>query len=235
MLRKTFLGVVKMDKIIDLLIKMPLFQNFSREELAYFMEQTDFSVSQYHKGSVIFMENEECTSFHILLEGAIQIQKIDPLGRVLTIVEFKPGDTLGENLLFAKTNSFPMTVFAKEYSTIFHLNKEAVIQLCQEDRLFLYEFLRLISDKAVTLSTKLKDITLKTIRQKICEFLLWKYSHQNKLTIDLHMSKKEWADKLGVQRPSLSRELIKMKQEGLLDYDKWSIVIKDLEKIKKNA
>lgn len=46
------------------------------------------------------------------------------------------------------------------------------------------------------------------------------------------MSKKDWAEKLGVQRPSLSRELIKMKEEGLIDYDKEKIFIKDINAIK---
>jgi Mn-dependent DtxR family transcriptional regulator len=43
------------------------------------------------------------------------------------------------------------------------------------------------------------------------------------------MTKKEWADKLGVQRPSLSRELIKMKDECIIDYEKDIIFIKDLD------
>ena len=49
------------------------------------------------------------------------------------------------------------------------------------------------------------------------------------------MSKKDWADKLGVQRPSLSRELINMKKDGLIDYDRSKIIILDLEEIKDNA
>ena len=47
------------------------------------------------------------------------------------------------------------------------------------------------------------------------------------------MSKKEWADKLGVQRPSLSRELIKMKEEGIIDYDKDTISILNSSALKK--
>ncbi|HSH36268.1 helix-turn-helix domain-containing protein [Schnuerera sp.] len=41
------------------------------------------------------------------------------------------------------------------------------------------------------------------------------------------MSKKELAERLGIQRPSLFRELRKMKEEKLIDYNHKSIVILD--------
>ena len=39
------------------------------------------------------------------------------------------------------------------------------------------------------------------------------------------MTKKVLADKIGVQRTSLSRELSKMKNDGLIDFDSESITI----------
>ena len=46
------------------------------------------------------------------------------------------------------------------------------------------------------------------------------------------MTKKKWAESLGVQRPSLQRELLRLKEEGLIDYDFKYIFIKDLEGLK---
>ena len=183
----------------------------------------------------IFIENEPCTAIRVILAGVIQVQKIDSLGKTLTIVEFKSGDTLGENLLFGERNVFPMTGLAKTSTVILHIPKEAILALCQKDSIFLTQFLRVISEKTFTLSGKLKEITLKNIRQKICERLFDAYRKENNLEITLNMSKKEWADKIGVQRPSLSRELMKMKQEGLIDYNRNTIQIRNLAEIKKYA
>ncbi len=69
---------------------------------------------------------------------------------------------------------------------------------------------------------------MKTIRQQIIDYLTYQYHKQNSLRIILNMSKKEWSEKLGVHRPSLSRELSKMKREGLIDYDRNSVTIKYL-------
>ena len=39
------------------------------------------------------------------------------------------------------------------------------------------------------------------------------------------MTKEELANQLFIQRPSLSRELGKMKKEGLIDYDRYTVTI----------
>ena len=62
--------------------------------------------------------------------------------------------------------------------------------------------------------------------------LLKKYNKEKSTTIKLEFSRKDWADKLGVQRPSLSRELMKMRDAGLIDFSKNIIEIKDLEGLK---
>lgn len=58
------------------------------------------------------------------------------------------------------------------------------------------------------------------------------YKKNGTLKIKLNMTKREWADIMGVQRPSLSRELLEMKKMGLIDYDFSYIYVKDLEGIR---
>jgi Mn-dependent DtxR family transcriptional regulator len=87
--------------------------------------------------------------------------------------------------------------------------------------------LRSISNKTIIISNKINDISLKTIRKSIINYLKYEYQLQNSYNLNIEMTKKEWAEKIGVQRPSLSRELMKMKQEGLISYSRNSITIKE--------
>ncbi|SCN23017.1 transcriptional activator FtrB [Clostridium sp. N3C] len=215
------------------MVEHHLFRDFNRDELVDFFSSTDYSIKPYGKEDIIFVEDETCTNLSIVLEGEVEIQKIDSNGKVLTVAHFKKGDTFGENLIFGDKNTYPMTVISKTKSTVLHIPKDSVALLCQKSSSFLYQYLRTLSNRAVNLSSKLKQVTLKTIRQQICEFLHNKYISSGESTIKLGMSKKEWADKLGVQRPSLSRELIKMKEEGIIDYDKDTISILDFSALKK--
>jgi CRP-like cAMP-binding protein len=212
---------------------MPLFKSFTNEKLLSFFETIQYQILHYAKGSIVFLENEECKELSIVLEGIIQIQKIDTLGKALTIVEFQRGETLGENLLYGSGNKYPMTAVARTNASILQIPKDAVLQLCLQDTDLLTEFLKLLSDKTLTLSGRLKQVTLKTIRQKICESIYNEYMDQKLLKINLQMNREEWAERLGVQRPSLSRELIRMKEEGIINYDRCNIWINDIGLIQK--
>jgi len=94
-------------------------------------------------------------------------------------------------------------------------------------------FLQSASDKTLILMGKIKTLALKTIRQCIIEFLLYEYHVQKSTTIKLDMTKKELAEKIGVQRPSLSRELNKMRKDGLIIYDSKQITITDVDLLNK--
>lgn len=210
-----------------------LFVNFTEDQLLSLLKQAHFKILSYKKGSLIYIENQNCTTFDIILQGKILVQEIHQNGNILTISEFNEGDNFGGNLVFSDNNIYPMTVIAKTNSTILHLEKELILHLCQLNKIFLCELLKSLSSKTIIISSKLKSITMRTIRQRIVEFLVSEYYKKEVLKIPLNMSKKEWAEKLGVQRPSLSRELSTMKREGLIDYTRNYILIKDIDLLQK--
>lgn len=89
------------------------------------------------------------------------------------------------------------------------------------------EFIKVISDLTVLLGTKMKNRISRTIRQSIITYLGKQYSLQGSHTIRLTMSKKSMSEMFGVSRTSLSRELQKMAEEGLITYDTKTISIID--------
>lgn len=216
-----------MDKYIKFLANINLFKCFNGEELSKVFEQS-FKLKEYSKDSIIYLQNETCKSMDIILDGAIIIQKIDAEGKVLPINDFSKGDIIGENLLFSVENKYPMTISAKSDVKILHVDKKLVLKLCQSNECFLINFLQLLSSKTLFLTNKITS-TMKTLRQSIIEFLIYEYYSQKTNKIKLKMPKKELADKIGVQRTSLSRELNKMRKEALIDFNNKYIIIKDVE------
>lgn len=214
---------------IKLLKNTDLFRFFSESELNKVFGNNTYNIKNYDKNSIIYMQNERCKSMDIVLGGIISIQKISSEGNVLTINDFTTGDSIGENLLFSVENKYPMTVVAKTNVKILHINKDLIINLCQENESFLISFLESLSGKALILSNKITSLTMKTLRQYIIDFLLYESYAQDSTTIKLNMTKKDLADKLGVQRTSLSRELNKMRADGLIDFNNKYIIIKNRE------
>lgn len=166
----------------------------------------------------------------IILEGLVSVQKIDENGNILKIEEFSNGETIGANLLFSKRNFYPMTVVGESKTLVLHVYKTFVLELCRINFGFMTGLVEEISNRTLILTDKIDIISHKTIRQRIVDFLEYEYHIQKNDVIRLGISKKDLAERLGIQRTSLSRELQKMKKEDLLEYDSRTITLKRIIK-----
>jgi CRP-like cAMP-binding protein len=214
---------------LSLLKSIDLFKDLSFEDLNNLLTKDLYEIKNYTKNAIIHFQNEKCTRLDIILKGTILVQDIDSKGNALTISDFKACDVLGENLLFSHKNFYPMTVIAKTDAIILHIKKDLIIKLCQINVVFLKNFLQSISDKTLILTDKIKSLSMKTIRQCIIDYLIFESFSQSSNTIKLQCTKKELAENFGIQRPSLSRELNKMRKDGFIEYDAHSITIIDIE------
>ncbi len=181
----------------------------------------------YAQGEIIHFDGDNCTSIDIILSGQVFIERIDDAGNLMRITEFYPDDVLGGNLLFSKNPCYPMMVTAKTEVTLLSITKNLVFNFCATNKEFLKVYLEYISDHSLLLGDKLKHYVNRSIRESVIAYLKSEYNVQKNQTLQLRLSKKELADRMGVQRTSLSRELQKMKNEGLVEYDKSSISILD--------
>lgn len=216
---------MKTNKYFRFLSSMPLFSGFAEKELAGVLGNR-LLIRSFRKNEIIHLQNERAKSMDIILEGGVTVQSIDENGNILSIVNLNEGDMLGCNLIFSNDNEYRMTIIAIENTKIFSMSREQVLKFCQTNEEFLIKFLEILSDKALVLTTKIRSLARKTIREKIMDFLIFESGRQDSKTIKLSISKKELAEKFGVERPSLQRELRKMKDDGLIDYDSKIIELK---------
>ena len=118
-----------------------------------------------------------------------------------------------------------MTVTTQLPSVLLEINKELLFELFCKNPKFLQTYLEFVSDHASILGDKIKHYVNKSIRQSLISYLSYESKTQNTNHIKLSITKKELSEKIGVQRTSLSRELSKMKKEGIIDFDSKSITI----------
>jgi len=95
------------------------------------------------------------------------------------------------------------------------------------DEYFMLKFMEFLSERTSVLTDKITEISIKGIREKIINFLNQESIAQKSRIIKLPYSKKQLAENMGIQRTSLSRELKKMKNEGLISYNAKEILIVD--------
>lgn len=114
-------------------------------------------------------------------------------------------------------------VIADRDTVILEINKDCLFKLLRGNQAFLSNYLACISDNTLILGDKIKHYMRRTIRESIISYLDYEREKQGSNIILLSMTKKALAERIGVQRTSLSREFTKMKEEGLIDYDAKSV------------
>jgi CRP/FNR family transcriptional regulator, dissimilatory nitrate respiration regulator len=162
----------------------------------------------------------------VVLEGTLVVERIDVAGDVLTVAEFKQGDVLGGNLIFARQASIPHDHHCPEPGKTAGSQQKSGAGAVPAKTTISGSLFALISNYTFLLGEKIKHDVRRPLRDKILSYLEVERKRQQSNCVQLPMSKKALAERLGVQRTSLSRELQKMKQEGLLDYDAHSITLK---------
>lgn len=163
----------------------------------------------------------------IILDGKVSIERISEAGELLTITNFEEGDILGGNIVFASNPYYLMNVTTLEKTSILEINKDILFNLLSSNNEFLRAFLEFISDTTSILGNKIKHHIKTSLRTSIINFLKQEYIKQHSHTIRLPFTKKELAERLGCERTSLSRELTKMKNDKIIDYNKDLITVID--------
>lgn len=218
-----------MNEIWDSLISCSLFKGVSKEQINTHMSSIKYQTVVYKKNDVIAIEGDDTSSLGIIISGSIEIQKLYASGKIITIDRLSKGNIFGEVIIFSQIGRYPSTIVSSENSQILFIPKSEMLKLCSIDIQVLNNFMALLSNKILMLNKKLRNLSFETIRQKVSSFIIDEYKRQKNNPIKFNISRKEMADYLGIQRPSLSRELIHMKDEDLIDFDKHYIKIVNLE------
>lgn len=220
-----------MKNILKKIKKSKLMETFENEYVLELYKSGKIILSEFLKNNILHYEGDYCEKLEIILTGRVIIERIDEEGALLSIAEFKENDLIGGNLIYSKNPIYPMTITAKENTTLLGIPRDELMTLLSFDNNFLLGYLEYISDNAYIISGKLRDNTARSLRKRIISYLEYESKQQSSTEITLRKSKKSIAENFGVQRTSLSRELKKMKDEGLIDYNSKTLWILDDLKI----
>lgn len=220
-----------MDILLHSLKKCRIFSEIDENDINDYSNELNFIAFSCDKNEIVAFEGDICSSLGIVLQGTIEVQKHHPSGKIVSLTRLRYGDVFGEAIVFSDKSEYPNTLAAIEKTEILYITREKVIILCSKSNEILSNMLELLSNKILMLNCKIKELSLDNLRAKICFFLYAEYKNQNSLKLILSMDRNQLAQALGTQRPSLSRELSKMKNDGIIDFNKNIIDIKDLSRI----
>lgn len=219
-----------MKKYIDVLKNCMLFEDIAEDELLSMISCLDARVITAQKGELVLCEGEPAEHVGILLSGEVQIIRNDFFGNRDIVSALMPGEMFGESFACAAVKELPVSVAASECSEIMFIDCRRIITTCSSSCRFhnsvIYNLLRVLADKNIAFNRKMEIVSKRTTRDKLMTYLLMQAKSCGSSSFTIPFDRQELADYLGVERSAMSKEISRMKADGLIDCRKSRFEVK---------
>ena len=201
----------------------------SPEEQRFALDFFNGHSRQYRAGELLQQAGDPVEHFGLLLSGSVQVFMDDLDGSRLIMVTVQPGDTFGESLCFLQVQEAPVYIQAVQDSELLWLDTERLRQgaRCAREQDLVNRFTGLLARRALSMNDRIQILSKTTLRRKISTLFAEQVRKTGSRVFTLPFDREGMAAYLGSDRASLSRELSRMKQEGLIDYYKNSFRLLD--------
>ncbi len=214
----------------------PLFGGIDPESLRGLVACLSPIVRTYQKEDIILNADERIPGVGVILSGWINVTRETAKGDRIILARLSQGDIFGEVAVFSNNQISVATVFADSACRLIFIPPEKITtgceHACSAHGMLIRNMLAILADKAMVLNKKIGYLMIKSMRGKISAYLLGIHHNTKKTTLTLPYNRNELADYLGVSRPSMSRELGRMRDEGVIAIDGRQVTLKDLAALK---
>lgn len=203
------------------MLDIDLFENIENNDILRLLQCIGIKTKHYKANSYILKAESRIDFLGVILDGQAKIIKTDLLGKKTVIEELKINDIFGHDIVCLGKNKCPVDIIAIGNCEVLFLPFEKVVtpcnKLCKYHLQLIKNLMKMISKRNSLLNDKIDIIAQKTTREKILA-LLETYKKDGEFTIPY--SREEMAKFLCVDRSAMSRELCRMRDEGILKFNK---------------
>lgn len=213
-----------MKQLIPVLKRTKLFAGVTDTEIETMLSCLGAKKKAYKKGEYVFRQGEHLNHFAVLAEGGLHIQQDDYWGNRSIIGPISVGEMFGE--AYVAPGSWPLLsdVVAVEDSTVILFDASRILTTCSSACQFhatvVQNLFFAISERNRNLVQKLGHMSKRSTREKLISYLSAESQRQGSASFTIPFNRQQLADFLCVDRSAMSKELCKMRDEGLLLFEK---------------
>ena len=213
-----------MKKYIPVLKRTKLFSGVGEEDIASLLSCLGARKKSYKKGEYILREGEHISDIFVLVEGKIHIQKDDYWGNRSILSVISVGEMFGEGYAAPESGALLNDVVAIEDSSVIFFDVKRILTTCSSacrfHNMIVQNMFFAISDKNRKLVQKLGHMSGRTTRAKLISYLSEEAKRQGSSAFTVPFNRQQLADYLCVDRSAMSNELCKMRDEGMIKFEK---------------
>lgn len=212
-----------MEKYFDLIKTFSLFEGINECDIIPLLSCLGAKTAHFEKNETIFSYSEDLL-VGIVLSGKVHIIKEDYYGNRNIIANIEKGEIFGETISFANIKTLNVSAISAEKSDILCIDYRKVISPCSKTCHFhnrlIYNMVRILSLKNIYMNQKIEIISKRTTREKILAYLSQEADKAKSNTFKIPFNRQELADYLHVDRSAMSNVLCKLRDEGILNFNK---------------
>ena len=209
-----------MKDFFDILRECPLFDRIGDESLKEMLGCLNAKERSYKKGDAVFAEGDKAKYLGIVLEGSVQLVRVDYYGNRSILANIEPPQLFGEAFACAGLKSLPVDAVAAADTKILLLDAQRIARPCGNacpcHGQTILNLLHIVAKKNLVLHQKIEITSKRSTREKLMTYLLLQAKKAKSHTFTVPYDRQELADYLEVDRSGLSAEISKLRNEKVL-------------------
>ena len=191
------------------------------------------------KDELLFLAGDKATGLYVIVDGAVRAFRTGGDGREQVIHVEKAVTTIAEVPVF-DDGVYPSTVAAEEESRVLFIAKEKIRAACLKHPQLAIAAARLFATRLRNCAELVESLSLREVGQRLAEFLLDQAKKNGKpsgdgVTFRQELTHNQLAARIGTVREVVSRVMLRLQQQGLLETKGRLITIPDRRALERYA
>lgn len=198
-----------------------LFHGLDKQQIQQVLDTAGYIQKKYSAGEIIVHQGDAVREIGIVTSGSATGKKYTANGEEIIVQVLTENRIFGDVLSGADGFASPVTVQAQTDCSVLFINYEKLLYSPHpQAHRILQNMIQNISLKYFAQNKRMDILMIKNVRGKVLAYLEWQAAAKGSSSFAIDMDRQLMADFLGVERSALSRELSRMKKDGLIDYHK---------------
>ncbi len=210
-------------------MNLPLFKGLSHEQVSSFLEKTHITFTKYSDQEKISSAGEQVSEVKCVISGQVRlIHKIGDSDMIVLSESRRGNEVLGADKLFGMDTSYGFDAYAIGNVSTMEFSKEQYKNQLNAGSIYLLNYLNFLSYRAQIRYTIFKNYPDGSLLAD-CARLIMAYCSKNSEDINLYFDKKSMAAFCNTDPVSLSEEIYRLENLGIIrqTQEGFSIVSKE--------
>lgn len=207
-----------------------LFRGINEREIAELLSCLKAYEHKFQKGEIIFRAGSPVNEIGLVESGSVNIVVNFYWGNSNIFGHVETGQVFAENYAAIPGRELICDVVACEETQVLFLNMQKMLTTCQHACTYhtrlIKNMLQISAQKNLNLSARMMHTASHSLRERLLSYLSKQALENGTLHFTIPFNRQQLADYLAVNRSSMSKELSKMQDDGLITYHKNQFTLK---------